>query len=285
MVSPPVPVVSRHSDSLGSGWRQAGHPLPKFVTRSPADEVLLLTGHHAQAPPSRWDFCAGYVPSRSDFCAGYVRLFAPKPSARRLKLRSSTISTSANTSFKRSPILGGQSRPVSSSPDRRDHPVIFSATFFTSSSTGIEGSPVVLHPNHAARLHALAFLQVLYELVKREAVEHAVRGHSALARHLDAPARKINLAARMGIGVDAHHASKFERPLVPAPIQIETPWVRVDFDGNAMGGAGGEDALNIDFVSRPSEQLTPGHVPKDGGVRICNCADDRPHPPSDVTRR
>jgi hypothetical protein len=110
--------------------------------------------------------------------------------------------------------------------------------------------------------------------VKREAVEHAVRGHAALARHLDAPVRKINLAGRMGIGVDAHHASKIERPLVPAPIQIETPWVRVDFDGNAMGGAGGEDALNVDFVSRPSEQLTPGHVSKDGGVRICNCADD-----------
>src|SRR5262249_8643679 len=118
------------------------------------------------------------------------------------------------------------------------------------------------------------FLQVLYELVKREAVEHAVRGHAALARHLDAPVRKINLAGRMGIGVDAHHASKIERPLVPAPIQIETPRVRVDFDGHAMGGAGGEDALNVDFVPRPSEQLTSGHVPKDGGVRICNCADD-----------
>jgi hypothetical protein len=57
--------------------------------------------------------------------------------------------TMGSTEKKPPPASWDQAREFIAGPTRP--PGHFSVTFFTSSSTGIEGSPVVLHPNHAAR--------------------------------------------------------------------------------------------------------------------------------------
>jgi hypothetical protein len=78
----------------------------------------------------------------------------------------------------------------------------------------------------------------------------------------------------MGIGIYAHQAPEPERRLVPPPVQIEPPWVRVDFDRNAVPGAGGQNLLGIDLITRPSRQPPPRYVTEDGRIRIGHGADD-----------
>src|SRR6185369_14044847 len=98
--------------------------------------------------------------------------------------------------------------------------------------------------------------------------------YAALARHLDAPMRQIDLARRMRIRVDAHHAAKPKRRLMPAPIEVKPPWVCVDFNGNAVLGAGCEDLLDVDVIAWATQQLPPCHMPQDSRVGICDRADD-----------
>jgi hypothetical protein len=59
----------------------------------------------------------------------------------------------------------------------------------------------------------------------------------------------------MGIGIDGHQAPDLEPRLVPAPIQIEPPWVRI-----AVLGAGSQNLLDIDLIARPPQRLPPRHV-------------------------
>jgi hypothetical protein len=116
-----------------------------------------------------------------------------------------------------------------SSIDGRDQPAILSAIFFTSSSMGIGIIPLqVVHGSGGARLRRLAFPQVQHQLWKRETVKHAVRGHTALPRHLNAPVRQVDLVRRMRIRVDAHDAPEFKRTFVPTPVEIEPPWIGID---------------------------------------------------------
>ena len=61
---------------------------------------------------------------------------------------------------------------------------------------------------------------------------------------------------------------------MPAPIEIKPPRVGVNFNGNAMLGAGREHSLDVDFVPRPPQELPPGHMAQDGGVRIGDGAED-----------
>src|SRR3981189_1801041 len=56
---------------------------------------------------------------------------------------------------------------------------------------------LLVFSSRRACLHALAFPEVLQQLLKGEAVENARRGHTAFARHLDAPMGQIDLAGRM----------------------------------------------------------------------------------------
>ena len=79
----------------------------------------------------------------------------------------------------------------------------------------------------------------------------------------------------MRIRIDAHHAAtKVERRLVPAPIKVKPPRICVDFNGDAVFGAGREDFLDIDVVPRTAQKLASGHMPKDGGIGIGDRADD-----------
>src|SRR5437868_3276586 len=59
-----------------------------------------------------------------------------------------------------------------------------------------------------------------------------------LARQLHSPVGMIDLIGRMCVGIDAHHAATFKLALVPAPIQIEPPWIGIDFNGDAARRAG-----------------------------------------------
>jgi len=85
---------------------------------------------------------------------------------------------------------------------------------------------------------------------------------------------QVELAGRMRVGVDAHDASEIKGPLVPAPVKVEAPGIRIDFHSDAIRGACLENAFDINFVTRPPQQLAPGHMAEDSGVRICHRAED-----------
>src|SRR6478672_3466916 len=72
----------------------------------------------------------------------------------------------------------------------------------------------------------------------------------------------------MGIWIDAHHASGFERLSMPTPVQIQAPRICVDLDCNAVLCARSQDFFYIDFVAWPSQELATGHMAKDRGTRI-----------------
>ncbi|MGY3105314.1 hypothetical protein ACVWW7_001941 [Bradyrhizobium sp. LM6.9] len=50
---------------------------------------------------------------------------------------------------------------------------------------------------------------------------------------------------------------------MPAPIEIEPPWVGIDLDDDVMLGARAKHLLDIDFVAWPPLELPPGHVADD----------------------
>ena len=83
-------------------------------------------------------------------------------------------------------------------------------------------------------------LQILGELFLAEAIQDARFRDTAFARHLDPPVRQINFPRRVRIRIDAHHATKVERRLVPAPIKVKPPRICVDFNGDTVFGAGRE---------------------------------------------
>ena len=124
-----------------------------------------------------------------------------------------------------------------------------------------------------ARVHRPALAQMVHELRKCETVQHALRRHPALPRHLDSQVRQVDFAGRVCIRFDAHHAPKLQRALMPAPIKVKTPGIGVDLHGHAMRGAGFENWRDI-LEAGPPQQLAAGHMAKDGGVGICYRAQD-----------
>ena len=64
---------------------------------------------------------------------------------------------------------------------------------------------------------------------------------------------------------------------MPAPIQVQTPRVRVDLDGTSVPGAGPEHLLDVDFVAGAALQLAARHV---ADVRMCKSATK--HDPSNT---
>ena len=60
----------------------------------------------------------------------------------------------------------------------------------------------------------------------------------------------VQLPDGVGVGINAEDAAVIERLLVPAPVEIEPPWMRVDFHGDAVLGAGFEDFVDIDLIAR-----------------------------------
>src|SRR4051812_5524678 len=74
---------------------------------------------------------------------------------------------------------------------------------------------------------------MLSDFRKLHGIQDALRRHAAFPRHLDAPMHVVEFGNRMGVRIDAHHAAEVERGLVPAPIQVEAPGMRVDLTATA----------------------------------------------------
>ena len=55
---------------------------------------------------------------------------------------------------------------------------------------------------------------------------------------------------------------------MPAPVKIEPPRMRVDFDGNAVFGAGFQNLIDIDLISRAALELAAGHMADNRRVGI-----------------
>jgi hypothetical protein len=70
---------------------------------------------------------------------------------------------------------------------------------------------------------------------------------------------------------------KRKRALVPAPVKIKTPRVRVNLNSDAMFGAGFQNLFGYSLRNRPPQQLPSGHMAEDGGAGICDGAQDLLH--------
>src|SRR6188768_4076413 len=91
-------------------------------------------------------------------------------------------------------------------------------------------------------------------------IKHTVWRYAALARHLDAPMHMIQFANGVRIGIDAEDAAVVERCLMPAPVKIKTPGVRVYFDGDPILPAGFENFIDVDVIARTALKLPACHV-------------------------
>src|SRR4051812_46784392 len=67
---------------------------------------------------------------------------------------------------------------------------------------------------------ASSMLQIAEEFCQWHRIQNTIRRYAALARHLDAPVHVVELADRMRIRIDAHHAAEVQSGLVPPPIKI-----------------------------------------------------------------
>ena len=76
--------------------------------------------------------------------------------------------------------------------------------------------------------------EVARDLRQRHRVQDPVGRDTALAGHLDAPMHVVELRNRVRVRIDAQHAAELKRRLMPAPIQVETPWVGVDLHDDIM---------------------------------------------------
>jgi hypothetical protein len=115
---------------------------------------------------------------------------------------------------------------------------------------------------------------VLQQTGKAECIEDAFGRHATFARHFNTPVCQIKFVGRMGIWIDAHHASEFQGATMPAPIEIKPLRVRIDLNGNPVLGTSGKDRLDVHLIAGPTQQLPPRHVAKDSGKRILHRADD-----------
>lgn len=79
----------------------------------------------------------------------------------------------------------------------------------------------------------------------------------ALAGHLDSPVHMVQLWNRVRVRIDAQHAAELKRRLVPAPIQAQPQWMRVDLDDYVVLRAGPQHLFNVDLIAWPPLELPP----------------------------
>src|SRR5690348_16749294 len=99
-------------------------------------------------------------------------------------------------------------------------------------------------------------------------VQDAVSWYATLSGHLDTPVHVVQFSDRVRVRIDAHHASEIERCLVPAPVQVEPPWMRIDLDHDVVLCTGAKYLLDVDVVSWTALKLPAGHVTDDRGEGI-----------------
>jgi len=106
------------------------------------------------------------------------------------------------------------------------------------------------------------------DLHKGHCIQNAVRRHAALAGHFNTPMHVVEVADGVRIRIDAEDAAIFERFLMPSPVKVEPPWMRVDLDGDAVLRAGLEYLVDVDLIAEAPLQLASGHMPDDCRMRI-----------------
>jgi hypothetical protein len=90
-----------------------------------------------------------------------------------------------------------------------------------------------------------------------ETVQYTLLRHTSFARHFDSPVRELYFINGMRVGIDAEYAAELEGALVPASIEVEAPWVAVDFHSHAVLGAGSQDSFDVarGRVGRRAKQI------------------------------
>ena len=78
----------------------------------------------------------------------------------------------------------------------------------------------------------------------------------------------------MGVGVDRAENSEIAGFVPPAPIEVEPPWVGVEFDPSASGGGGLKDFRDVEGVGFPFEEEAAGSVAEAGDVFVLHGAND-----------
>ena len=112
------------------------------------------------------------------------------------------------------------------------------------------------------------------DLHKGHCIQNAVRRHAALARHFNTPMHVVEVADGVRIRIDAEDAAIFERFLMPSPVKVEPPRMRVDLDGDAVLRAGLEYLVDLDLIAGAPLQLASGHMPDDCRMRILDRSQD-----------
>lgn len=78
----------------------------------------------------------------------------------------------------------------------------------------------------------------------------------------------------MGVGVDAAEDAQIAGFMPPAPIEIETPRIGIQFNPRAVGRGRIENLWNIERVGLPLEKKPARGVPEAGDMLIFDRTDD-----------
>jgi len=93
------------------------------------------------------------------------------------------------------------------------------------------------------------------EFSEGHGIEDAVWGHAAFTCYFDAPVHMVQLPDGVRVGIDAEDAAVIERLLVPAPVEVEPPRMRVDFYRDVFR-AGFQDFVDVDLISRTERRVS-----------------------------
>ena len=96
----------------------------------------------------------------------------------------------------------------------------------------------------------------------------------AFAGKSDAKIEVAKVRSFMGVGVDRAENSEIAGLVPPAPIEVEPPWIGVEFDPSACGGGGLEDFWDIEGVGFPFEEEAASSVAEAGDVFVLHGAND-----------
>src|ERR1700710_1024648 len=99
-------------------------------------------------------------------------------------------------------------------------------------------------------------MQMCLELAEAHSVEDTIFRHGAFAGHQHTPLNVVDLIGRVSVGIDTEVASELQTPGAPPPVKIETPWVGINFNGDAEFGAGLKNAFHVHFVAGASQELS-----------------------------
>ena len=59
---------------------------------------------------------------------------------------------------------------------------------------------------------------------------------------------KIDFAGRVSVWIDAHHAAEMEGHLMPSPIEVKTPGIRINFDSDPEPRTRFKDLFYVNLI-------------------------------------